>query len=55
MSPLNAAICYLTFNNSTNINMASTHISPKEGLNSDGQQFHQYQQNKHPSLTSNND
>jgi hypothetical protein len=25
-----------------------------ESLNSDGQQFHQYQQNKQPTLTSNN-
>ena len=33
-------------NNSTNINKTSYNISPKEGLNSDGQQFHQYQKNK---------
>jgi hypothetical protein len=31
-------------NNSTNINKTNNHISPKESLNSDGQQFHQYQQ-----------
>jgi hypothetical protein len=42
-------------NNSTNINMTNTHLSPKESLNSYGEQFHQYQQNKHPSLTSNHD
>ena len=33
-------------NNSTNINKTSNILSPKERLNSDGQQFHQYQQNK---------
>ena len=33
-------------NNSTNINKTSNNLSPKESLNSDGQQFHQYQQNK---------
>jgi hypothetical protein len=31
-------------NNSTNINKPNNHLSPKESLNSDGQQFHQYQQ-----------
>ena len=31
-------------NNSTNINKMNNHLSPKESLNSDGQQFHQYQQ-----------
>jgi hypothetical protein len=31
-------------NNSTNINKTNNHLSPKESLNSDGQQFHQYQQ-----------
>jgi hypothetical protein len=30
-------------NNSTNINKINNHLSPKESLNSDGQQFHQYQ------------
>ena len=35
-------------NNSTNINKT------KESINSDGQQFHQYKQNKKPSLISNN-
>ena len=29
-------------NNSTNINMTNNHLLPKESLNSDGQQFHQY-------------
>ena len=38
-------------NNSTNINETNTHLSPKESLNSDDQQFHQYQQNKQPPLT----
>jgi hypothetical protein len=33
-------------NNSTNINKTNNHLSPTESLNSDGQQFHQYQQNK---------
>jgi hypothetical protein len=33
-------------NNSTNINKTNNHLSPKESLNSDGQQFHQYQQNQ---------
>jgi hypothetical protein len=36
----------VTVNNSTNINKINNHLSPKESLNSDGQQFHQYQQNK---------
>jgi hypothetical protein len=35
-------------NNSTNINKT------KDSLNSDGQQFHQYQQNEQPHPTSNN-
>ena len=33
-------------NNSTNINKTNNNLSPKESLNSDVQQFHQYQQNK---------
>jgi hypothetical protein len=33
-------------NNSTNINKTNNSLSPKEGLNSDGQQIPQYQQNK---------
>ena len=33
-------------NNSTNINKTNNNLSPKERLNSDGQQFYQYQQNK---------
>jgi hypothetical protein len=33
-------------NNSTNINKTNKHRSPKENLNSDGQQFQQYQQNE---------
>ena len=32
-------------NNSTNINKTNNNLSPKESINSDGQQFHQYQQN----------
>ena len=32
--------------NATNINKTNNHLSPKESLNSDGQQFYQYQQNK---------
>ena len=38
-------------NNSTNINKTNNHLSPKESLNSNGQQFHQYQQNKQSPLT----
>ena len=30
-------------NSSTNINKTNNHLRPKESLNSDGQQFHQYQ------------
>ena len=37
--------------NSTNINRTNSHISPKESLNGDGGQFHQYQQNKQSHLT----
>jgi hypothetical protein len=37
-------------NNSTNINKTNNHLSPKESLNSDGQQFHQYQQNQQSPL-----
>ena len=33
-------------NNSTNINKTNNNLSPKESLNSEGQQFYQYQQNK---------
>ena len=33
-------------NNSTNINKTNNNLSPKESINSDGQQFYQYQQNK---------
>jgi hypothetical protein len=38
-------------NYSTNINKTNNHLSPKDSLNSDGQQFHQYQQNQQPPLT----
>ena len=38
-------------NNSTNINKTNNHLSPKEGLNSDGQQLHWHQQNKQSPLT----
>ena len=38
-------------NNSTNINQTNNHISPKESLNSDGQQFYQYQQKEQSHLT----
>ena len=33
-------------NNSTKINKTNNNLSPKESLNNEGQQFHQYQQNK---------
>ena len=33
-------------NNSTKINKTSNNLLPKEILNSEGQQFHQYQHNK---------
>ena len=38
-------------NYSTNISKTNNHLSPKESLNSDGQQFYQYQQNQQPPLT----
>ena len=38
-------------NNSTNINKMNNHLSPIESLNSDGQQFYQYQQNGQSPLT----
>jgi len=38
-------------NNSTNINKTNHHLSPKESINSDGQQFHQYQQSEPWPLT----
>ena len=38
-------------NNSTNINKTNNHLSPKERLNSDGQQLHWHQQNKQSPLT----
>ena len=38
-------------NNSPNINKTNNHLSPIESLNSDGQQFYQYQQNEQPPLT----
>ena len=38
-------------NYSTNINKTNSHLSSKESLNSDGQLFHQYQQNKQLPLT----
>jgi hypothetical protein len=36
---------------STHINTTNHRISPKEYLNSDDQQFHQYQQNKQSHFT----
>jgi SET domain-containing protein len=38
-------------NNSANINKMNNGLSPKESLNSDGQQFCQYQQNEQSPLT----
>ena len=38
-------------NNSTNINKTNNPISPKESLNSDGQQLYQYQQKEQSHLT----
>ena len=38
-------------NYSTSINKTNNHLSPKESLNSDGQLFYQYQQNKQSPLT----
>jgi hypothetical protein len=32
--------------NYTDIHKMNNHLTPKEGLNSDGQQLHQYQQKK---------
>ena len=37
--------------NYTNINKTNNHLSPKESLNSDGQQLHWHQQNKQSPLT----
>jgi hypothetical protein len=37
---------------SANINKTNNHLSPKESLNSDGQQFHQYQQKEQSPLNS---
>ena len=37
-------------NKSTNINKINNHLSPKESLNSDGLQFHRYQQNEQSAL-----
>jgi hypothetical protein len=36
--------------NFTNINKTNNHLSSKESLNSNGQQFHQYQQNEQSPL-----
>jgi hypothetical protein len=36
--------------NSTNINKTNNHLSPKESINSDGHQYHQYQQSEQPPL-----
>ena len=38
-------------NNSININKTNNHLSPKESLNSGGQQFYQYQRNQQSPLT----
>jgi hypothetical protein len=38
-------------NYSTNINKSNNHLSPKESLHSDGQQFYQYQQIQQSPLT----
>ena len=37
--------------NYTNINNMDNHLSPKESLNSDGQQLHWHQQNEQSPLT----
>jgi hypothetical protein len=37
--------------NYTDIHKMNNHLTPKEGLNSDGQQLHQYQQNEQSPLT----
>jgi hypothetical protein len=38
-------------NNYTDINKTNNHLSPKESLNSDGEQLHGHQQNKQAPLT----
>ena len=38
-------------NNYTDINKTNNHLSPKERLNSDGQQLHWHQQNEHSPLS----
>jgi hypothetical protein len=42
---------FLKVNNSTNINKTKHNLSPKESLNSDVQQLHQYQYNKQYYIT----
>ena len=37
--------------NFTKINKTNIHLSPKESLSSDGQQFHEYQLNERSPLT----
>jgi hypothetical protein len=51
-------VCFVDIDVIVDINKTSNHLSPKERLNSDGQQLnsdgqqlHQYQQNKQPPLT----
>ena len=41
----------MTVNNSTNINKTNNNLSPKESLNSDGQQFYQNQQKTNNNLS----
>jgi hypothetical protein len=41
----------MTANIYTNINKRNNRLSPKENLDSDGQQFYQYQQTEQPPLT----
>ena len=38
-------------NHAANIRKTNNHLSPKENLNSDGQQYRQYPQNKRAYLT----
>jgi hypothetical protein len=38
-------------NNYTDINKTNNHLSPKDSLNSDGQQLHWHKQNKQSPLT----
>jgi hypothetical protein len=43
-------VCFVDIGGIVDHNKTNNHLSPKESLNSDGQQFYQYQQNEQSSL-----